>query len=135
MVIMHIIARSIRLANELAQDSEQRVAHFAFAYRRNTLLAIGCNEMRRPSPKSLRFARKFRISHWLEYPFMHAELDVIIKLWGRIFINQDLSLVLIRTNHKSGLQNSKPCKNCQKILNILNISKVYWSTPIGMISA
>lgn len=130
---MYIISKSLQLAKKLAGHSDQRMVHFAFAYRRNTLLAVGYNEMRRPSPKSLRFARKFKINHWLEYPFMHAELDVIIKLWGRIFINQDISLVLVRIGSRSNLLYSRPCRNCQKVLDLLNIRKVYWSTPTGIV--
>lgn len=110
-----------------ARQGTQRNYHFAILFRRNRLLAIGQNQMTKPNNKMIKFAKRYNIQHWLEYPFIHAEIAALAKLWGRYHINSDLKLVSIRLNRFRKLQNSRPCKNCQKVLEYLGINKIAWS--------
>lgn len=78
--------------------------------------------------KVLKFARRFGIKHWIKFPYAHSELSAISKLWGKYYIDKDVKIVNIRLNSFLKLQNSKPCKNCMKILSALGVSKIYYST-------
>jgi len=40
--------------------------------------------------------------------------------------------VVIRLNKYGQLRNSKPCKNCQTILNAIDIQDIWWSIEKGM---
>ncbi len=100
--------------------------HFAFAYKRNKLLAIGQNDMSRPDCKALKFAKKFGGDH-VKWPTRHAEIDVICRLWGRTYIDRTIKLILIRLNKFGELGNSKPCYKCQVILDALNVNKIYFT--------
>ncbi len=67
---------------------------------------------------------------------LHAEMDALINLFGRIW---DLSpkadsrtKIYVSGLTKGGnIANSKPCKNCMKILWSFNIHRIYFSTYNG----
>ena len=65
------------------------------------------------------------------HPYLHAETDLISRLWGKYYIDSSLSIVIIRLNKRGEIRNSKPCAKCSKILDSLGINKVYWSTDDG----
>ena len=54
--------------------------HYAFAIRKNRILAIGKNNPIMTSAKAYRLAKRFNIEHWQKYPFLHAEADLLLKL-------------------------------------------------------
>ena len=59
---------------------------------------------------------------------------MISKLWGKIHIDNNLKIVVIRLNRHNQLCNSKPCNSCATIFNALDISDVWWSTVNGKIT-
>ena len=135
---MRCIGRSVEIANSLFPQTYEerngyRTYHFAFGWCKNTLLAIGQNRPNAPSGRALKFAKKFNNTQAIKYPFLHAEVDLISRLWGRFYINSKLKVVVIRLNRFGELQNSKPCTNCSSILNALDVNKVWWSTAKGKI--
>ena len=137
---MNIINRSIKLTAELFPSAQEtslkerwrnKVYHFAYVYKKNRLLSIGQNYPRYPNNKVFSFAKRFGIKDWLSHPFVHAELDAISKLWGKYHIDSSLKFVVLRFNRFGQIKNSKPCSNCKKILNALDVVEVYWSNING----
>jgi len=136
---MRFIKRSVDIAQSLfprayEERSGYRTYHFAFGWYKNTLLAIGQNRPDAPSGKALKFAKRFNNSETIKYPFLHAEVDLISRLWGRHYINNKLKVVVIRLNRFGEMQNSKPCSSCSNILNCLDVNKVWWSTKDGRVA-
>lgn len=132
---MFIIDNSIRLSFSLFPERrallDHKTFHFAFAYKRNKLLAIGQNNMVEKSNKANRLFQHFGIAH--PYHYIHAETDVISRLWGRTYIDSSIKFVLIRINKWGALANSKPCSRCSSIFDALGVTKIYWSTNEGKI--
>jgi len=136
---MKIIDQSIALSQSMfpkvyaERENKYRTFHFAFAWRRNELLGIGQNDPEHPNHKALRFAKRFQINKQLKYPYLHAEVDLIGKLWSKVYIDNRLKIVVLRLNRQSKLVNSKPCKSCSTVFDALNLKRVWWSDKYGNI--
>jgi tRNA(Arg) A34 adenosine deaminase TadA len=132
---MNIIHQSLDIAlSILPKAKEQRNTknkffHFAFGYRKNKLIAIGQNNPEKTHTQALVFAKRFKTDD--SYPYLHAETDLLSRLWGKYYIDSSLSMVIVRLNKHGVLRNSQPCPKCAKILHSLDINKVYWSTNDG----
>lgn len=132
---MKILTKSVDMAMSLfpASSAGRRQSyHFSFIWERNNLLAIGQNA-NRIDAKTMYFAKRFNISRFRQYPYLHAEVDAISKLWGRIYIDNRLKLVSLRVNTLGVLCNSQPCVGCSAVLNGLDISKIWYSNSEGKI--
>jgi hypothetical protein len=46
-------------------------------------------------------------------------------------IDPNWSVVVMRINRKGLILGSKPCKNCDKLLNAVGLNSVYYSTDDG----
>jgi len=135
---MKIVDRSVDISKSLFpqtydQRSKYRTYHFAFGWLKNELLAIGQNRPDAPSGKAFKFAKRFNTQQIIKYPYLHAEVDLISRLWGRFYINNKLKVVVVRINRFGELMNSKPCKSCSAVLSALNIERVWWSDRNGSI--
>ena len=133
----NIVDKSAQLALSLfpqaySKKRGYRTFHFAFAWRKNELLAIGQNYPDKPSGKALRFARMFKTRSTMTYPYLHAEIDMISRLWGKIHIDNNIKVVVLRLNSRKQFQNSKPCKSCTSVLTALNVEDIWWSTNEGI---
>jgi len=132
---MNIIKNSIQISLSLlpkaknARNSKNKFFHFAYAYRKNKLLAIGQNKPDKTHTQALKIANRFNTDS--TYPYLHAETDLISRMWGKHYIDSTLKIVLVRLNKHGQLRNSKPCLKCQQILEALEIEKVYWSIHDG----
>ena len=131
---VNILEQSLEIAHSILPDAcsqrkKNKVFHFAFGYRRSKLLAMGQNNPEKTNAKALRLSQRFNTN--IKYPYLHAETDLISRLWGKYYIDKNLSLVVIRLNKNGELRNSKPCKRCNKILKALDITKVWWSIEDG----
>jgi len=129
-----ITNRSVKLARELfpaahVSGKPNRVWHFCFAYRGGKLLAVGQNNMSVPCARTTKFYKRFKNKSL--FPSRHAELDLISQLWGRYHIDSSLKIVVLRLNKNGELKQSKPCVKCRKILDALNLKKVYFSNDKG----
>jgi len=132
-----IVDKSAQLALSLfpqaySKKRGYRTFHFSFGWKKNELLAIGQNDPYKPSGKALRFARMFKTRRTMTYPYLHAEIDMISRLWGKIHIDNNIKVVVLRLNSRKQFQNSKPCKSCSTVLNALNVEDVWWSTNEGI---
>ena len=135
---MRFIKRSVDIAQSLfprayEERSGYRTYHFAFGWYKNTLVAMGQNRPDAPSGRALKFARRFNNTETIKYPFLHAEVDLISRLWGRRYINHKLKVVVIRLNRFGEMQNSKPCSSCANIFDALDVNKIWWSTKDGSV--
>jgi hypothetical protein len=74
----------------------------------------------------LRIGRSLNIDKWKEYPYIHAECDVISQLDQR-YDKRDLIILSLRINRTGQFRLAKPCVNCQKTLDILGYNNVWWS--------
>jgi hypothetical protein len=131
---MQILEQSLAIAETILPKiyptrKKNKIFHFAFGYKKNKLLAIGQNDPEQPSVKALRLSKKFHTN--LKYPYLHAEADLISRLWGKHYIDSKLKVVVVRLNRHGELRQSKPCKRCDKILKALDVNKIWWSTENG----
>ena len=132
---MNILEHSYSIASTLLpkaksnRSSKNKFFHFAFAYKKNKLIAMGQNNPDKTHTKALMLAKRFRTE--LDYPYLHAETDLISKLWGDYYIDDSMKFVIIRLNKHGKLRCSKPCEDCEQIINALGLTKVWWSTDNG----
>ena len=136
---MKIIDKSVQIAQSIFPDiygqrEGYRTFHFAFAWKKNNLLAIGQNRTDKPDGKALKFAKRFNTPLTIKYPYLHAEISAVSKLWGKTYIDSNIKMVVIRLNRFGELCNSKPCQSCSTVLNALNVTDVWWSTSNGSIT-
>ena len=132
-----IVDKSVQLSLSLfpqaySKKRGYRTFHFAFGCKKNELLAIGQNDPDKPSGKALKFARMFNTRQTMAYPYLHAEIDVVSRLWGKVHIDNNIKIVVVRLNKTGQLQNSKPCKSCKTVLDALGVEDVWWSTNEGI---
>ena len=104
----NICAQSLDIAKSILPkidtNRNNKNFHFAFGYRKNKLLAIGQNNPEKTHTSALRLSQKFKTN--IEYPYLHAETDLISRLWGKYYIDKNLKMVIIRLNRNGELRNS-----------------------------
>lgn len=134
---MNIIDQSFDIALSLlpkakgVRQTKNKFFHFAFGFKKSKLLAIGQNNPEKTHPQALMLARRFNTE--TEHPYLHAETDLISRLWGKHYIDSSLKIVVVRLNKRGELRCSKPCDKCSQVLNALGIYKVWWSENNGFI--
>jgi hypothetical protein len=132
---MNIIEQSLDIALTLLpkakyiRQTKNKFFHFAFGFNKSKLLAIGQNNPEKTHPQALMLARRFNTD--IEHPYLHAETDLISRLWGKHYIDGSLKIVVLRLNKRGELRCSKPCEKCSQILNSLGIYKIWWSEDNG----
>lgn len=95
----------------------------AVLFRRNTPISIGQNCKESTNAKALYFAQKFGTD--TKYPYIHAEIDAIRKVWGKMYLDKKYTLVSVRLG-KTGVLFAKPCGNCQTVIDAIGL-KVIWT--------
>lgn len=135
---MNFIDRSVDIAKILfpsayARKTKYQQFHFAFGYERNRLLGIGQNVYGSIHAKAIKFSKKFGVVENFRNEFLHAEIDLISRLWGKRYIDSRLKIVILRLNKYGQLCNSKPCPNCYEALDALDVTKVWYSTSDGKV--
>ena len=123
------IALSLLPKAKINRNTKNKFFHFAFGYRKNKLLAIGQNNPEKTHTQAFILAKRFNGD--INHPYLHAETDLISRLWGKYYIDNSLKVVVIRLNKRGELRCSKPCDQCDNILSALGISKIWWSTDNG----
>ena len=106
--------------------------HYAFLFAKQKLVSIGQNVMDKESAKALAFALRYNLATQRKYPFIHAEIDSISRVWGKQYIDNNFTMVSLRISKGLVLRNAKPCKNCKSVLDSLGVS-VYYSDGSGKI--
>lgn len=130
-ILNHAYDIALSLLPEAKQErqTKNKFFHFAFGYKKNKLLAIGQNNPEKTHPQALMFSKRFNTN--LEHPYLHAETDLLSRLWGKYYIDSSLRVVIIRLNKHGKLRCSKPCPRCEQILKSLDINKLWWSINDG----
>lgn len=132
---MSIIQESLDIALTLLpkaksiRQTKNKFFHFAFGYKKSKLLAIGQNNPEKTHTQALLLAKRFNTD--TDHPYLHAETDLISRLWGKYYVDSSLKMVIIRLNKRGELRCSKPCERCEHIIKALGINKVWWSTENG----
>ena len=124
-----IIAKTIKKAYQNWKPCRViRTYHYAAAFDNNKMIGFAQNNPIKFDAKAFRMGEMFNIRTYKEYPYPHAESHLISKLLDRYnSIDTNLSIVNIRINRQGIVLLSKPCENCQKILDAVGLTKIYWS--------
>ncbi len=104
--------------------------HFALAFSRNTLLAVGVNQPDKVDAKAYRIARRLNLQEKMEYPYCHAEESLIGRLIGIAKLDASLNVVVLRMNKYLNLCESAPCSSCCEVLRAYGLRKVWHSKPV-----
>jgi tRNA(Arg) A34 adenosine deaminase TadA len=82
--------------------------------------------------RAYRIGEQFNLPKYKEYPFVHAESHLISKLLDMYnTIDTNWGVVILRINRKGLILGSKPCINCEKLLNAVGLQNIYYSTDDG----
>jgi hypothetical protein len=124
-----IIEKAIKLSYDSFTPNEyQRRYHYAIAFSGNKPILMCENNPIKVNAKAYKMGRLFNIKTYREFPYIHAESHLVSRLMDKYNrINTSLSIVVIRINRQGKILLSKPCSNCQKILDAVGLHKVYWS--------
>ena len=127
---MKILDKTIKRAYKLWQpDPLVRCFHVACAFDNNKLIECAYNNPVTVNAKAFKMGERFNIPTYKEYPFPHAESHLVSKLLDRYnSIDTNWKIVVLRINREGRILLSKPCKNCQKILDALELHNVFYST-------
>lgn len=127
---MKILKKALKLSYErFRPNAFQRRYHFTIAFDGNKPILICQNNPIKVNHKAYRIGQQFNIQTYKEYPFVHSESHLISKLLDRYnSIDTNLSIVNVRINRQGRILLSKPCENCQKILDAVGLDKIYWTT-------
>lgn len=128
-LFMKILDKTIKRAyKNWKPHSLIRCYHYAAAFDNNKMIAFAGNNPINFSAKAFRMGEKFNISTYKKFPFVHAESHLVSKLLDRFdSIDTNWKIVVLRINREGRILLSKPCLNCQKILNVVGLTKIYWS--------
>lgn len=126
---MKILKKALKLSYErFSPNPFQRRYHFTIAFDVNKPILICQNNPIKVNHKAYRIGQQFNIRTYQEFPYVHSESHLVSKLLDRYnTIDTNLSIVNIRINRQGVILLSKPCENCQKILDAVGLTKVYWS--------
>lgn len=125
-----LLDKSIEIAKKLHSPHSQPFNIYAFIYDKNKLLSIGHNDMLNQSKKAYDLGNRFNVQQFKNWPYKHAELDAISRLWGRVRIGSRHTLVTVRLLKDFSVANARPCKDCMEVINGLGISKMEWTDNV-----
>lgn len=131
---MKILKKAIKLSyDSFRPNAYQRRYHFAFAFSGNKPILMCENNPIKINAKAYRMGRIFNIETYKEFPYIHAESHLVSRLMDKNdCIDTNLSIVVLRINRQGKILLSKPCQNCQKILDAVGLHRVYWSIDRNM---
>lgn len=122
-----ILAKCVKLMlDDWDNDKTRSFFHYAFAIRKNRIIEMGKNDPIMMNAKAFHLAKKFNISHWKKYPFLHAEADLLLKLDEKYY-NKKTTLVSLKINRHGQFRFAKPCYKCEIALMKSNLTNVVWS--------
>lgn len=126
---MKIIHKTIRKAyDNWSPCKDIRCYHYAAAFDGNKMIAFAQNNPVVMTRKAHKIGQKFNIPTYVKYAYPHAESHLVSKLLDRYnSIDPNWTICVLRINRKGLILGSKPCDNCQKIIDALGFYKVYWS--------
>lgn len=93
--------------------------HFSFIIYNGKIIALGMNR-KGENPPQYGYRKDSKI---------HAEVDAWRKARG-LLLGDAFEIINIRLNRKAEFRMSKPCKNCQILLQALGCNWFYFSTDV-----
>ena len=112
-----------------------RCYHYAAAFDGNKMICFTKNNPIKTNAKAHRIGEQFNIPKYIEYPYVHAESHLISKLLDMYnVIDSNWTICVMRINRKGLILGSKPCENCNKLLNAVGLSDIYYSLDNGNFS-
>ena len=112
-----------------------RVYHYCAAFNGNKLIAFTQNNPVKTHTGAYRIGEDFNLPKYKEFPFYHAESHLISQLLDRYnTVDPNWSIVVMRINRKGLVLGSKPCENCDKLLQAVGLTDVYYSMDDGSFS-
>jgi hypothetical protein len=133
---MKIIHQTIRKAYRQWEPNKQiRCYHYAAAFNGNKMICLTKNNPIKTHAMAHRIGEQFNIPKYKEYSYPHAESHLISKLLDRYnTISSNWTICVMRINRRGLILGSKPCVNCQKLLNAVGLTDVYYSLDDGNFS-
>lgn len=130
---MKIISKTIRKAYQnWSPCKEIRCWHYAACFDGTKMICFTQNNPIKTHAGAYRIGENFNLPKYKEFPFYHAESHLISKLLDKYnTIDPNWSVVVMRINRKGLVLGSKPCENCDKLLNSVGLTDVYYSTDSG----
>lgn len=133
---MRIIHKTIRKAyNSWNPTRLIRCYHYAAAFDGTKLICFTQNNPIKTHAGAYRIGEDFNLPKYKEFPYYHSESRLISQLLDRYnTIDPSWSIVVMRINRQGLVLGSKPCENCDKLLNAVGLSDIYYSTDDGNFS-
>jgi tRNA(Arg) A34 adenosine deaminase TadA len=130
---MKIINKTIRKAySSWTPNPLIRCYHYAAAFDGQKMICFTKNNPIKTNTRAYRIGEQFNLPKYKEYPFVHAESHLISKLLDMYnTVDSNWAIVIMRINRKGLVLGSKPCENCDKLLNAVGLNNVYYSTDDG----
>jgi hypothetical protein len=130
---MKIINKTIRKAYQNWNPNRLiRCYHYAAAFDGTKLICFTQNNPIKTHTGAYRIGEDFNLEKYKEFPYYHSESRLISKLLDKYnTIDSNWSIVVLRINRKGLILGSKPCKNCDKLLNAVGLNTVYYSNDDG----
>lgn len=130
---MKIITKTIRKAYQNWNPSRLvRCYHYAAAFDGVRMICFAQNNPIKTHAAAYRIGEDFNLPKYKEYPFFHSESRLIDKLLSKYnTINPTWKIVVMRINRCGLILGSKPCENCNKLLNAVGLNDIYYSTDNG----
>jgi hypothetical protein len=130
---MKIIEKIIRKAYKNWNPTRLiRTYHYAAAFDSTKMICFTQNNPIKTHAGAYRIGKNFNLPKYKKFPFYHAESRLISKLLDRYnTIDSSWRIVVMRINRKGLILGSKPCKNCDKLLNSVGLNDIYYSTDCG----
>lgn len=126
---MKILDNSIKIA--LSLNGTEPINIYSFLYRNNRLVSVGRNNMRKTDKKVYEIGRKFNIQKFMEFSYLHSEIDCLRRPWENEELTGKEKLVIVRFTKKLIPALAKPCPSCHSFLSALNIRDVYYTSYSG----
>jgi len=109
-----------------------RVYHYAAAFNGNKMICFTKNNPIKTHAGAYKIGTNFNLPKYKEFPYYHSESHLVSKLLDRYnTIDPNWSVVVMRINRRGLILGSKPCENCNKLLNAVGLDTVYYSTDDG----
>ncbi len=105
--------------------------HFAFAFQKSNLIAIGINRPEKVDARALEFARRFNLKEKIKFPYLHSEEHLISRLISMGKLSPSLNIVVLRLNKFGQFGMSKPCKSCSTVLEAYGLNRIWYSDENG----